>query len=236
VVPFISTNGKSAGVQPQAAKGIPAPQPEINAIADGAISAPQTATQTTDGPQQTPSFAASLEQSSALRGAGTADNVATHLRHQPATQQSPVEQVSVHVGKALADGSSKMEIHLKPAELGRVDVRIETDADGRSHVFVTADKRDTLDMLQRDARGLERALADAGLKADSNSLSFNLRGGDAHQHAQGDNNGRQAKPAFDLNGNYDDLDDRIGESEMALSYDAGRAYRLNIDRGVDISV
>jgi hypothetical protein len=35
-----------------------------------------------------------------------------------------------------------------------------------------------LDLLKTDARGLEKALEDAGLKADSNSLNFNLRGQD----------------------------------------------------------
>jgi hypothetical protein len=33
-----------------------------------------------------------------------------------------------------------------------------------------------MELLQRDARDLERALQDAGLRADSGSLSFNLRG------------------------------------------------------------
>ena len=42
------------------------------------------------------------------------------------------------------------------------------------------ERSETLDLLQRDARSLERALNDAGLKADSGSLEFNLRGdGDA---------------------------------------------------------
>jgi len=49
--------------------------------------------------------------------------------------------------------------------------------DGRVSAVVTADNKDTLDLLQRDQRALERALQDAGLKADSGSLSFNLRGG-----------------------------------------------------------
>lgn len=242
-VAFTATNNQEDAlsakpvVNAQAKASLEAQLSPANIALDAAKPAPQTASQVTDGPQQTPSFVAALEQSSALHGAGTADTVSAHLRHQPATQTgNPVEQVAVHVGKALADGSSKMEIHLKPAELGRVELRIETDADGRSHVVVTADKRDTLDMLQRDARGLERALADAGLKTDSNSLSFNLRGGEGQQHAQGERNGQNAKPAFDMNTNYADLEEKIGESEMALTYDAGRAYRLNIDRGVDISV
>ena len=47
-----------------------------------------------------------------------------------------------------------------------------------------------MDLLQRDARDLERALQDAGLRADSGSLSFNLRG-DGRNGAQ---NGADGKP------------------------------------------
>ncbi|MCH2546201.1 MAG: flagellar hook-length control protein FliK [Alphaproteobacteria bacterium] len=242
---FVATNDATATASPN---GQPQQQAALNAegvmLQQAARSngdnptqpAPQTASQATDAPQQN-TFAASLEQSSALRGAGTSDTMNAHLRHQPQAQQpAPADQVAVHISKAIADGSSKMEIQLKPHEMGRVDVRIETDSDGRSQVIVTADKRDTLEMLQRDARGLERALADAGLKTDSNSLSFNLRGGDGQQHAQSERDNNSNKPAFDMNANYAQIDEKLGESEMALTYDAGRAYRLNVDWGLDISV
>jgi len=42
--------------------------------------------------------------------------------------------------------------------------------------MVLAERPETLEMLQRDARGLERALQDAGLKTESGGLSFGLRG------------------------------------------------------------
>ena len=38
-----------------------------------------------------------------------------------------------------------------------------------------ADRSDTLDLLRRDASGLERALQDAGLKTADNGLQFSLR-------------------------------------------------------------
>ncbi len=85
------------------------------------------------------------------------------------------DQVSVHITKALKAGVDRITIQLKPASLGRIDVQLEVFHDGRVMAVVTADNKDTLDLLQRDARDLERALQDAGLKADSGSLSFNLR-------------------------------------------------------------
>jgi flagellar hook-length control protein FliK len=50
-----------------------------------------------------------------------------------------------------------------------------------------ADRSDTLDLLRRDASGLERALQDAGLKTADNSLQFSLR--DQSSHQQQDNSG-----------------------------------------------
>lgn len=86
------------------------------------------------------------------------------------------DQVSVQISKALKAGVDRITIQLKPASLGRIDVQLEVGKDGRVMAVVTADNKDTLDLLQRDARELERALQDAGLQADSGSLSFNLRG------------------------------------------------------------
>ena len=58
------------------------------------------------------------------------------------------------------------------AELGRIDVKMEFAENGHLRAVVSAEKSDTLELLQRDARALERALQDAGVKTDSNSLSF----------------------------------------------------------------
>ena len=55
-------------------------------------------------------------------------------------------------------------------------MRLEVGHDGRVQAVVMADRPETLDMLRRDIAGLEKALADAGLKADTGGLSFSLRG------------------------------------------------------------
>ncbi len=108
----------------------------------------------------------------------------------PATPPAPVaEQVAVRISKAVAQGADRIEIQLKPASLGNVRVAMEVGHDGRVLAVVSADRAETLDMLKQDSRSLERALQDAGLKADSNSLSFNLRGGDGRQPQAGDSDG-----------------------------------------------
>ena len=70
----------------------------------------------------------------------------------------------------------KISIKLKPAALGHIEVQLELSHDGRITAVVTAEKSETLELLQRDARGLERALQEAGLRTNSDSLNFNLRG------------------------------------------------------------
>lgn len=86
------------------------------------------------------------------------------------------DQIAVNIQKAVGQGLDRIQIQLKPAELGRVDVQIEVGKDGHVGVHISADRQDTLDSLQRDSRVLQQALQDAGLRADANSLSFNLRG------------------------------------------------------------
>ncbi len=84
-------------------------------------------------------------------------------------------QVAVQIQKAVGDGNDRISIQLKPADLGKVDVRLDVGSDGRVSAVITAHRADTLDLLQRDARILQNALQDAGLHADANSLSFELK-------------------------------------------------------------
>lgn len=121
----------------------------------------------------------------------------------PPSPHPPVtEQISVQISKAVKAGIDRIDIHLRPKSLGRVEVRLELAGDGRVSATVTVDIRETLDLLKTDARGLEKALDDAGLKADSNSLSFNLRGQDGRpsgnplsrtNHPDGSHGGNEAE-------------------------------------------
>tara|TARA_B100000676_G_scaffold300482_1_gene346223 strand:- start:5381 stop:7282 length:1902 start_codon:yes stop_codon:yes gene_type:complete len=102
----------------------------------------------------------------------------TEAPQTPRPQVAPQEltkQVAVEIKKAIGQGADQIRIQLKPAELGRVEVKLEVTADGRAMAVVSVERPETLDLLQRDAAGLRQALQDAGLNTDSNSLSFNLR-------------------------------------------------------------
>ncbi|WNJ99131.1 flagellar hook-length control protein FliK [Thalassospiraceae bacterium LMO-JJ14] len=97
------------------------------------------------------------------------------------------EQISVKITKALQTGTDKISIQLKPAELGRVDVKMEMTHDGRVMTVVTAEKQDTLDLLRRDSSELQKALADAGL--NSGDMEFNLKGQE-QQSAEAEDNAK----------------------------------------------
>ena len=111
-------------------------------------------------------------------------------------QHAVADQVSVRLKTAAQNGDSTVRIQLKPTDLGQVDVKLEIARDGQVRALVMAERPETLDALQRDSRQLERALQDAGLKTDSNSLEFDLKGRDgqnAQAFAKRDENGGQGK-------------------------------------------
>ena len=87
-----------------------------------------------------------------------------------------VDQIKVKITKAFKDGTDKIEIILRPKELGTIRVRLETDKDGKTIVHLTASRAETIDMLQRDVAALKQALNDAGLNTGDQAFTFNYRG------------------------------------------------------------
>ncbi|MDF1733835.1 MAG: flagellar hook-length control protein FliK [Minwuia sp.] len=136
---------------------------------------------------------------------------------------APVQQLAVHVTRAAKEGADRIEIQLKPAELGRVDVKLEVGHDGRVQAVVSAERSDTLDLLRRDVQQLERALTHAGFNTDKDSFSFAERGGERGQQADGRGNGQ---------GDGDlASDDQVAESAN------DNRRRMAVDRpGVDVKV
>src|SRR5260370_40650958 len=70
---------------------------------------------------------------------------------------------------------SRFEIRLDPADLGRIDVRIDDDRSGQVTSHLTVEKPETLSMLRQDAAQLQRQLDDAGFKNGNGGLQINLR-------------------------------------------------------------
>ena len=87
----------------------------------------------------------------------------------------PLSGVAVEIASQALAGKQRFEIRLDPAELGRIDVKLDIDGDGNTTTRVVVERADTLDLLKRDANQLERALQQAGLKTSDNALEFSLR-------------------------------------------------------------
>lgn len=98
-----------------------------------------------------------------------------------------VDQVAIQIRHAATTGLDKIRIELWPEHLGRVDVQLEIDKSGSIKALILTDRPETLDLLQRDARTLDRALQDAGLRTDSNSLQFAAHDRSDRGHQRDDN-------------------------------------------------
>ena len=66
-------------------------------------------------------------------------------------------------------------MRLDPPELGRIDVKLDIDKSGHINARLVVDKSETLDLMQRDQRALERALQQAGLDSGKTNLEFSLK-------------------------------------------------------------
>lgn len=82
------------------------------------------------------------------------------------------QTIGQRIAQAAAQGGTRFEIQLSPQELGRVQISLDFRADGQLEATLRAETPETVDLLRNDARTLERALTDAGLKPGQVSLNF----------------------------------------------------------------
>lgn len=135
------------------------------------------------GPQSTHTSASPVDRAAATAHGRPGANLGT-----------PADQVAMKMSATAKDGGGKVTIRLSPEELGKVDIRMEISKEGLVRAVVAVDRPETLELLQRDAKGLERVLQDAGLQTDSESLEFDLRG-DGRQYADDTGDGPGGKPS-----------------------------------------
>jgi flagellar hook-length control protein FliK len=186
--------------------------------------APTPANNNSNSPQtQSSSFANALTQAT-----GNAATTHTQAAERPApTQpQQVIDQIKVNITRAAKAGLDRVTIQLRPEELGRIEIKLELTEDGQVRANVTADNPATLELLQREARGLERALQDAGLNADASDLEFNLRSEDhdrlAEQRDERGNGPRgQNGAAAQLNAD--------NENDDAFDYERAALLRGGVD-------
>jgi flagellar hook-length control protein FliK len=95
--------------------------------------------------------------------------------HTVAAIAAPAAQIAHAVAVHIAAGATgNVTIHLQPAELGAVQVRIERAHDGSATVTVQVEKSETLHALQQDMPRLHQALDRAGLPTEARQVTLHL--------------------------------------------------------------
>jgi hypothetical protein len=95
-------------------------------------------------------------------------------------------QVAARFIERFDGRAQRFEVRLDPAELGRVDVRIEVGSDKKVHAVLAAHDSAALSDLMRGSRALEKALGDAGIDVADGGLKFELAA-DAGNFSNGEN-------------------------------------------------
>ncbi len=90
-------------------------------------------------------------------------------------------EVGLEIAKASQAGKTEFTIRLDPAELGRIEIKLHMDHDGKVQAILSSDNPQTHDLLRKESSNLERALTDSGLKTEGSALSFNLRDQNSNQ-------------------------------------------------------
>jgi chemotaxis protein MotD len=138
----------------------------------------------------------------------------------------PLNGLAADIALRAAGGNSRFEIRLDPAELGRIDVRLDVDKHGNVTSHLTVERPATLDMLRNDAPRLQQALQDAGLKTGDSGLQFSLRDQSSSGQNSDNGSGRNSQRVI------------ITDEDTVPAQIAGRTYgrMLGSSGGVDIRI
>ena len=87
---------------------------------------------------------------------------------------APIDQVAPALVGVLnaTDGTQSVTVRLQPSELGQVTIRVDRSSEGMAHVNITADRPETLQLLQRDEPRLQQTLDQAGVPSSGRSVTF----------------------------------------------------------------
>ena len=143
----------------------------------------------------------------------------------PPAPHVPVGALAVHIAHQANNGARRFEIRLDPPELGRIDVRLDVSREGQVMTHLVVERAETLDLLLRDAKQLEKALQDAGLDMSEKGMKFSLKdqgfAGDDPEFFDDDANAHAGA---------DDSDDDAARSEMPPP------HRYLASTGLDIRI
>ncbi|MDY4842223.1 MAG: flagellar hook-length control protein FliK [Alphaproteobacteria bacterium] len=97
------------------------------------------------------------------------------------------EQVKVNITKSAVKGVDKIDISLKPEELGHIEIKMHLAKNGKLQAEIVASRPETMEILQKEAQNLQKSFEDAGFQTDESSLSFSCREDNAQSGRQEQN-------------------------------------------------
>ncbi|MDB5435353.1 MAG: flagellar hook length determination-like protein, partial [Phenylobacterium sp.] len=179
------------------------------------------------GPEDAPQPAAGLDTSSTTTPATLIHAAAVAVRGAPQT----VANLAAQIAKKLDGRSTRFDVQLEPAGLGKVDVRVEIGAGGRMSAAMAFDTPQAAAELRSRAGELQRALEQAGFDI-SGGLSFDVAG-DSGQGGQAQGQNPDANPNAAFRGQafqavLDTAADAAPSSQLA--------FRQSSAAGVDIRI
>ena len=149
------------------------PEPVTREARSGFTITTPAATDASNTPS--PSADASVQQATGTRVDASANPRIIQAGYQTSQQQLNLPQIAFELARQVQDGNTRFQIRLDPPELGRIDVRLDITDTGQVNARLVVEKAETLDLMQRDQRGLERALQQAGLDSAKTNLEFSLK-------------------------------------------------------------
>lgn len=125
------------------------------------------------------------------------------------------KQLNVNITRAVKAGDSQFSMRMDPPELGRITVKLTFGQNGLVKSQVIAERPETLDLLQREVRGLERAVEAGGHRSEPGGISFSLDSG-GHESA-----GRAFAEAMQQDRLKDDIENGAGGQSADDTHEDG---------------
>jgi flagellar hook-length control protein FliK len=159
-------------------------------------------------------FAQTLSQASATRHEQAAIPVPLNA---PDFSQKLADQVSLWVGQVRQEGPMTAELHLNPAEMGPINVKISLDGSA-AHVDFAAAALETRQAIEASLSALSSSLNEVGISLSGGGVSSQTQqslaqGGQAGQQGQG---GRGPAASAKSSGTEDDGGDPIAMRQVSV--------------------
>lgn len=149
------------------------------------------------------------------------------------------KQLNLNMTRAVKAGEQEFSMRMDPPELGRVSVKLKFGQNGLVKSQIMAERPETLEMLQREIRGLERAIEAGGHKSEQGGISFSLDSGGQESAGKAFAEAmQQDRLKEELNGRTNQQDDDFidgDERESEINLDEILAH-VTPETGLDVRV